>query len=104
MAAIDQHQAPTDAESYGESARAILAALSRSEDLGTTATGMHHFEFSLTPDETGPVFRALMRAEAALLMDDADAFEPKGPLRTPDQRRADALFEVVTSAAAALSS
>ena len=104
MASIDNHQVPTDTESYGESARVVLAALSKSENLGTTPTGMHQFEFSLTPEETGPVFRALMRAEAALLIADSEAFKPTGPLRTPDQRRADALLDVVTSAAAALSS
>jgi len=103
MASIDHHQVPTDAESYGESARAVLAALSKSETRGTTPTGMHRFEFSLKPEETGPVFRALMRAEAALLIADAEAFKPTGPLRTPDQRRADALLDVVTSAAATIS-
>ena len=103
MTSIDHDQVPTDAEAYGESAHAILGALSRTKHLGTTPSGMHTFEFLLTPEESGPVVRALMRAEAALLIADADVFEPAAPMRTPDERRVDALLEIVTSAAAAVS-
>ena len=102
MASLDQTEQPTDADCYGESARAILAAASKSRLLRRTPSGGGTFDLTLTPDETGPFFRALMRAEAELLMDDADAFEPLGPLRTPDQRRADAFLEIVTSASASL--
>ncbi|MEZ5245456.1 MAG: hypothetical protein R2707_10195 [Acidimicrobiales bacterium] len=46
--------------------------------------------------------RALFRAEAELLLIDAETFDPVGPTRTPEQRRADALIEIATAAAAAL--
>lgn len=43
-----------------------------------------------------------MRAEAGLLLEDADAFVSLKRLRTPEQRRADALVELVEAAATAL--
>ncbi len=101
MASPNQSEQSARAESYGESAQTILSAMAKSEH-HETASGMHHLDLSLTPAETGPLFRALMRAEAQLLMSDADAFEPTNPLRTPEQRRVDALVEIVTTAAAAL--
>lgn len=67
-----------------------------------TDSGMHHFDLEMSPTEAGPVVRALMRAEAELLMDDADTFEPSSEWRTPGQRRADALLEVVMAATEAL--
>ncbi len=99
MPGHDEH--PAYPESYGESAQVILSAMAKSEH-HETASGMHDLDLSLTPAETGPFFLALMRAEAELLMSDADAFEPTNTLRTPEQRRVDALVEVVTTAAAAL--
>jgi len=64
---------------------------------------MHKFDIRLSPDEAGPVWRAVMRAEAALLLEDADHIGPLAiDLRTPEQRRADALFAVVTEAAEAI--
>lgn len=44
----------------------------------------------------------LFRAEAELLLDDADAFDPMATTRTSKQRRADALVEITTAAAKAL--
>ena len=90
-----------DAMIYGESAHAILTAMSKN-DHRITGSGMHEFDLRMTPDEAGPVVRALMRVEAELLIKDADAFDPALEGRTPEQRRADALFQVVTAAAAAL--
>ena len=80
-----------DATIYGESARAVLGTLARSKH-SVTDSGMHNFHLRLTPTETGPVARALMRAEAGLLLEDADAFDPLKKCRTPEQSRADALF------------
>ncbi len=48
MASPNQSEQPADAESYGESARAILAAVAKSEHHETTSE-MHHFDLSLTP-------------------------------------------------------
>jgi hypothetical protein len=56
----------------------------------------------LTPEDTGLVVRALLRAEAKLLLDDADTFDPTTTTRTPEQRRADALVEIATAGAKAL--
>ncbi len=63
---------------------------------------MLEFDLSLTPAEAGPFMRALMRAEAELLMSDANAYESTNPCRTPEQRRADDLLQIVASASAAL--
>lgn len=86
---------------YGESARGILAAMSKS-DRSVGDDGMHRFDLPMTADEATPVVRALMRAEAELLAADADAFDPQAEIRTAEQRRADAMVAVVTSAAEAL--
>ena len=64
-----------DAMIYGESAHAILTAMSKN-DHRITGSGMHEFDLRMTPDEAGPVVRALMRVEAELLIKDADAFDP----------------------------
>ena len=87
---------------YGESADDILRALSKS-DWNITDDGMYHFDVCLSLDEAGPVCRAVMRAEARLLCEDADHCGPlSDDIRTPEQRAADALFAVVTEAAEAI--
>lgn len=90
-----------DATIYGESARAILGTLAKSKHR-VADSGMHTFHLRMTPTDAGPVARAIMRAEAELLLEDADAFDSLGECRTPEQRRADAFVEVVEAAAAAL--
>lgn len=102
MTSLDRPEQTKDTDCYGESARAILTAVSTGRLIRETPAGGASFDLTLTPDETGPVFRALMRAEAELLMDDADAFEPPAHLRTPEQRRADALVNIVTTASESL--
>jgi len=91
----------SDATVYGEPAEAILATLSKSNQRSSDS-GMHELDLRMPPNEARPLVRALMRAEAELLLKDADAFDPTREGRTPEQRRADALLEVVTAAAAAL--
>ena len=86
---------------YGESAHEILAALTEM-NVEVADDGMHHFDGYLTPGQAGPFIRALLRAEAGLLIDDAASFVGDENLRTPDHRRADAFFEVVTEAGDAL--
>ncbi len=91
----------TDPLAFGESARAILKALSKSKQR-STLNGMVEFDLHLSKEEAPPFVRALMRAEAQLLLNDADAFGEDTPLRTPEQRRCDALLELVTATTAAL--
>ena len=90
-----------DPKVYGESARAILRTMSKSER-GIGGDGLYRLRLTMPADEAGPVTRALMRAEAELLQHDADEFDPGRDTRTPEQRRADAMVEVVSAAAAAL--
>lgn len=87
-----------DVQVYGESARAILDALTGTEPT-IDPDGMYQFNWTLKPDEAGPVARAITRAEAALLLADAGSCDIISEARTPEQRRADALVEVVTAAA-----
>lgn len=91
-----------DAMVFGESARTLLTTLSKCETHDDNVSGMIRFDLRLSPEETGPVVRALFRAEAELLLDDADTFDPMATTRTPEQRRADAFVEIATAAAKAL--
>lgn len=91
-----------DAMVFGESAGTLLATLSKCETHEDDVSGMTQFRLRLTPEESGPVVRALLRAEADLLLDDAHTFDPAATFRTPEQRRADALVEIASAAAAAL--
>lgn len=54
--------------------------------------GMTHGQARLEPSLGIPLFRALMRVEAELLLRDADTLgDPQHEARTSEQRRADAL-------------
>lgn len=54
--------------------------------------GTFSVQATLGPDVAPPLLRALMRIEAELLLHDADVVTAgQGELRTPGQRRADAL-------------
>jgi len=55
---------------------------------------MSTMELTMGPEEAKPVIRALMRAEAACLLEDADSDDPT--YRTPEQRMCDAFLDVVT--------
>jgi hypothetical protein len=56
---------------------------------------MCRFEINLEPRLGQPLMRALMRAEAKLLLEDANAVgTPDYEERTDDQRRLDALLEI----------
>ena len=91
-----------DATVFGESARTLLATLSKCATSEDEDSEMVQFGLSVSPEETGPVMRALFRAEAELLMIDAETFDPMAPTRTPEQRRADAFVGIVTASVAAL--
>jgi len=86
---------------YGESAQAILDTM-RKSDRSVSDTGMYRFKLRMSADEASPIMRAVMRAEAELLLEDANAFDPRVETRTAEQRGADAMVAVVTSAAKAL--
>lgn len=88
---------------FGESAAAIYGALSPAlRNRRTTRDGMTRVEFELTPELGLPFARALMRAEAKLLLEDADQLtaETARAERTPDQRRYDGFMEIVEAMAA----
>jgi hypothetical protein len=59
--------------------------------------GMVNFDIKLDFEEAAPLRRALMRIEADLLLEDADLIGEQHPTeeRTDEQRRADALMELV---------
>ena len=78
------------------------------EDVDAIGAAMQHFKFE-PPDEDGmmtvhahapiaelaPLFRALMRAEAQMLLSDADDYpDTEESRRTGGQRRNDALVEI----------
>lgn len=101
--ANNKHAARQDVGStvYGESALALLSTLAKA-DFSVTEDGMSQMELTMEPHEAPPVLRAVMRAEAELLLSDADELAPHElDRRTPEQRQADALFAVVMAASKA---
>ena len=86
---------------YGESALALLSTLAKA-DFSVSGDGMSQMELTMEPHEAPLVLRAVMRAEAELLLSDANKLAPHGlNVRTPEQRQADALFAVVMAASKA---
>lgn len=76
--------------------RAIAASAEEMPD------GMIQYDARFEMAAGAPLFRALMRAEAELLREDADNFGVPGVEdRTPDQRRADAFLLICSALAAA---
>ena len=64
--------------------------------------GGYQIDARLEPDVAAPLARALMRVEAELLLEDADAWGTEGyEARTSPQRCADAFVELVTRCAVA---
>jgi hypothetical protein len=80
----------------GEPIEDIVRALGRLEMCGEL-DGLVGFSLSLESDEAAPLRRALMRLEADLLREDADRIGQQDPAheRTEEQRRYDALMELV---------
>lgn len=52
----------------------------------------------LTPNEVGPFARAVMRAQAGLLLDEADRFEPGAPMTTCEDLLGPAVLAVACAA------
>ncbi len=65
---------------YGEPAHPILRALGSLELSPADDEGFCEFQMTLTPHEVGPFAPAVMRAQAGLLLDEADQFEPGAPM------------------------
>jgi hypothetical protein len=65
--------------------------------------GMVHAEVSLEPEVAAPLRRALLRIEGELLQQEADQLTAAdgGEERTDDQRRYDAMMELIRRFAAA---
>jgi hypothetical protein len=81
---------------FGESASLIVEALLPAlENRRTDPDGMCRVEIKLEPRLGTPLMRALMRAEAQLLLEDAEILgTAEYEDRTPEQRRLDALLEI----------
>ena len=84
---------------YGETIEDLLpglVAIIGSMRLG--ADGMCHMDATLAPKDGMPVQKALMRAEAALMLEDADRIgSVQYEDRTYEQRAADAFVRLVQS-------
>ena len=90
---------------YGEPLSVLVAALKPFVDNSyIDDDGMWCSQCTLEPELGEPLERALLRAEAALLLHDAThCGDNDYEKRTPDQRRADALVELAQMMAAAAS-
>jgi hypothetical protein len=88
---------------YGEKRSELLPGLAAVAASGEpNGDGMVEGSFALDAEIAHPLFRALMRAEAELLLEDATALGTAGyEERTPDQRRLDALLRLARRCAAA---
>jgi hypothetical protein len=93
---------PPAATVAGEPLELLIRAL-REFEWEPEPDGMMHVWWELPPETGNPLFRALMRTEAALLRKDAKALgSPDYEDRTPAQRRHDALILLVQRIGAAV--
>lgn len=87
---------------YGEPAHPILRALQSLELSPADDEGFCEFQMRLTSNELGPFARAVMRAQAGLLLDEADQFEPGAPMIICDDLLGTALLAVASAALEAI--
>ena len=82
---------------YGETLEDLLPGLlAIAEAMHIGADGMFHASFKLAQAEGQPLQKALMRAEAALMLEDADRIGSVGyEDRTYEQRAHDAFMHLV---------
>lgn len=82
---------------YGEPIADLMPGLvALCEEMTIDGEGMFRSSVVLDPSTGGPLFRAVMRAEAELLLEDADALGTGlETSRTPEQRAADAFVRLV---------
>jgi hypothetical protein len=81
---------------YGESVEALMPGLlTMADNMNLTKDGSRHFSVRLEPERGNPLYRALMRVEAELLSEDADAVgTPHESQRSYEERAADALVRL----------
>lgn len=86
---------------YGERVDDLLPGMFALRDsMAIDRDGGYHFSATLEPNTGNPLRRALMRAEAELLLKDADAVgTSQDEDRTYEQRAADALVRLATAMA-----
>ena len=82
---------------YGERVADLVPVLVlMGESRRIRADGMHELSWKLPSEEAAPLLRALLRAEAELALEDADALGTPGfEERTSEQRAADALLRLI---------
>jgi hypothetical protein len=74
----------------------LPALVEMKNNMAIDGDGMYTSSFKLEPSVASPFLRALMRAEAELLIEDADSLgTPHENHRTAEQRAADALVRLV---------
>ena len=81
---------------YGETVEALVPGLLTIVDnMNLSKDGSCHFSVRLEPERAKPLRRALMRVEAELLSEDADAVgTPRESQRSYEQRAADGLVRL----------
>jgi len=81
---------------YGESVESLLPGLlAIADNMKPAKDGSRHFSVRLEPERGNPLYRALMRVEAELLSEDADAVgTPHESQRSYEERAADALVRL----------
>ena len=85
---------------YGEALSDLMPGLIRfRKALHIGPDGRYRAAAELPAEEAAPLARALKRAEAEMLLEEADSWPDGGPEPTPSQRTADALLRLVTSLA-----
>jgi hypothetical protein len=90
-----------DVRVFGESARAVTTTF-RNRQIQECDDGMYLLDAAFKKSDGLPLFRAMMRAEAELLLDHADVLDESAMFRTSNGRRAEALFLVITRASEAM--
>jgi hypothetical protein len=81
---------------YGESVEALMPGLlTIADNMKLTKDGWFNFSVRLEPERANPLRRALMRVEAELLSEDADAIgTPHESQRSYEERAARALVRL----------
>lgn len=86
-----------DVRVFGESAAELLRVFT-TMDYEEDDDGGFYYEREVSTEDSALFARAMMRAEAKLLLSDADAFEPYSECRTANQRRDTAFDHVISGA------
>jgi hypothetical protein len=101
---MDTSARPNQPLVAGEPVSVLARALAQFT-MAPTGDGMVSFDARLEPELGAPLQRALMRVEAELLFEDAGLVTPgHGAVRTPSNRRADAMVALVLRVSDALAS